>query len=339
MNDYEFLCASFIRKNAPNEFLRKAAQANLATVELNDSFAGDFRVIRQIKNMTDRFKPDIMICHDYKANFFGWMAIRNSAIRMIAHFRGYTREDMKVRFYNSINAWLLRRMSKVLAVSEKSGSILQSMGVPEDVIKIVPNAIEDKKLISFNFIRQIPEGKKLIGVCAGRLSHEKGHDILLKAISLVKDKTPQFRIDIYGDGPEEKNLKSMTQKLGIGDYVKFCGFTDNILPVLKESDFMILPSRSEGMPNILLEAWSQKLAVIATTVGGVPEMIKPGRSGLLSPPDNPEALADKLLYGLNNPIKLIEYGQEGYNEVKRKYSYERQGEILRRIYSGETEGK
>ena len=170
VSGYDFTIASFIRKEAANVFLDTAQAAGIPTAEIHDSFTGDFRVVGQIKDLIRERNANILVCHDYKANFFGKLAVRRSSVRQIAHFRGYTWEDNKVKIYNSINAWLLRGMLTVLAVSNKSSRILQDMGVPAEVIKVVPNAIENSKLVQCRY-----------GICAGRLSFEMGQDILVKA--------------------------------------------------------------------------------------------------------------------------------------------------------------
>jgi len=330
--DYNFTVASFVRDNAKNIFLKIAQAEGLPTAEIHDAFAGDFRVIAQIKNLLKQTDADILVTHDYKANFFGYFALKGIKIRQIAHFRGYTWEDRKAKFYNAVNAWMLRKMKTILAVSEKSSRILQEMGVPPEVIKVVPNAIEDHKLVPVEFRREVAPPKNLTGICAGRLSFEKGQDVLVDAVAGIKEYAPEFRIDIYGHGPEEENLKKQIAEKGVAKQIKLCGFVDNILPVLKNADFMILPSRSEGMPNILLEAWSQKLAVISTSVGGVPEMITDGVNGVLAPSEDPKRLGELLLDVLQHPVKLEEYGEAGYRTVREKYSYSVQAEILKDIY-------
>jgi glycosyltransferase involved in cell wall biosynthesis len=333
IKEFDFVCASFVRGNAPSRFLEEARTVGIETAKIHDSFAGDFRVVGQIKKLMAQKKAAILVCHDYKANFFGRMALKNSSVKQIAHFRGYTTEDRKVRLYNFINAMLLRRMSIVLAVSEKSASLLREMGVLAKAIEVVPNAIEAEKLAPADFKRTINARKPIKAVAAGRLSYEKGCDVLLKAIARIRDDAPAFGVDIYGRGPEEKKLKHMARALNVEKVVSFRGFIDNILPVLRESDFLILPSRSEGMPNILLEAWSQKLGVLSTVVGGVPEMIEHEVSGLLAPPNDPETLAEQLLFALDNPGKMIAYGERGYELVRDRYNYHRQAGILKRIYS------
>lgn len=332
MKDHVFTCVSFIRDGARNDFLEIARRSGIDTAELHEAFAGDFRVVGQLRKIVDECRADIVVCHDYKANFFGLRALKHGSVRQVAHFRGVTTEDRKVKLYNFINKHLLRRIPLVLTVSERSGKFLQELGVPSANIRVVPNAIENAKLVPPEYNKQVPENRPVRIVAAGRLSMEKGYDVLLHAVANVHQTVPPFTIAIYGHGPEEGRLKRMTEELGITHCIEFRGFVDAILPILQESDWLILPSRSEGMPNILLEAWSQKLGALCTAVGGVPEMIEHRVSGLLSPPENPNVLGDQMRYALEHPRRMIEFGQRGYELVRDRYNYDKQGDMLREIY-------
>ncbi len=337
--EFRFTCASFTRDEGPNRFLDEAAKLGLETARIRDKFAGDFRVVGQLRRLMDEKKADLLITQDYKANFFGRLAVRGRTTRQIAHFRGYTLVDKKDKFYNIINAWTMRRIKVLLTVSEKSKTILTSMGVPAPRIVVVPNAIEDEKLLSPEFRRVIPSDRPLRAVCAGRLSYEKGYDILLRALFLIKDNNPGITVEIYGEGKEETALKRLTDNLDLTGMVKFCGFADNILPILKESDLLILPSRSEGMPNILLEAWSQKIGAVATAVGGVPEMMKGNQGGWLSPPEDPDKLAENIRAAVKDKTHLAAAGENGYQLVKQRYCYKTQAEMLLTLYREIAAGK
>ncbi len=330
--DVNFVCASFVRGDGENTFLQRAQEAGLKTARIQDAFAGDFRVVGQIRRLVSEHRADILVCHDYKANFFGRLALKGTSVRQISHFRGKTDEDFKVRLYNFINSRLLRKVSTVLAVSEKSASFLRQLGVPASVIHVVPNAIEDAKLVAPDFRKKAQEDRPRRIIAAGRMSYEKGYDVLLDAVALVKEKAPPFIVQIYGFGPEQQNLQNQARRLGITDSIVFEGFADNMLPLFKESDFLVLPSRSEGMPNVILESWSQKLGVVSTTVGGVPEMIEHQVSGLLAAPEKPELLAEQVLYALTHPCDTIKYGEAGYELVRSKYCYAKQAELLGKIY-------
>ena len=170
-------------------------------------------------------------------------------------------------------------------------------------------------------------------VAAGRLSYEKGHDILIKAVQIAKNLTPEFYVDIFGLGPEMESLKKLSRQLGVDHLIHLRGFVDDIKPIFREADLMVLPSRSEGMPYVILEAWSQKLAVLSTAVGGVPQMIEDGHNGFIVPPEDTEVFAQKLTEILRNPNKLIEVGQRGFDTAQSRYNFESQAKLLERVYA------
>lgn len=332
--DFDFLCAAFQRGSAADPFVSAAQAAELSVSVIKDSFPGDFRATKSLRHVLDEFDADILVSHDYKANIYGRCAIGGTRIKQIAHFRGYTTEDTKVRLYNRINTWFLQRAETILTVSEGSKRVLIDLGVQPQNIHVVPNAIEDHKFVPREYRKQVRESGPIRVVCAGRLSHEKGYDVLLRAIALLKNVVPVFKVDVYGHGPEERSLRTMIADFDLQASVELRGFVDDILPVLRASDLLVLPSRSEGMPNILLEAWSQKLGVVATAVGGVPEMLTDGENGLLSEPDRPRELAAKLKEALLDTHRNVMYGEAGYRLTRQRYGYDRQATVLTEIYRG-----
>ena len=291
------------------------------------------RLIRVVR----RHDIDLLVSHDYKANLFGYLAARRCRVAQIAHFRGRTAEDTKVKLYNYIDWKTLRRIPLILVVSAPSKELLVKHDIPAERIEVVFNAIECRPL------EEVPAkgrpGRPLQVVAAGRLSREKGHDVLLRAVAGIKDDAPPFEVSLYGHGPEEVNIRRMIAELGLQSVVRLCGFVDDIKPVFREADLMVLPSRSEGMPNVILEAWSQGLGVLSTAVGGVPDMIVDSDSGLLASPDDPVALGEKLLAALADPGRLQQFGERGYEIVREQYNYERQAELLTSIYGRYLESR
>lgn len=330
MTDCRFVCASFVRKNAQSEFLSRAEKAGIATARISERFPGDWGTVGQIRELIRRHEAKLIVCHDYKANFFGHFAVRGTSATRIAHFRGETREDIKVRIYNWIHKVMLKRARLVLTVSEKTGRILTAMGVPKEKIRVVFNAIEDEKLVDSEFERSPAANRPMSIVAAGRLSHEKGYDVLVEALARLGG--AHYTMDIYGHGPEEARLRQQIQRYDLADKVHVMGFVDDVLPVLRQADLMVLPSRSEGMPNILLEAWSQKLGTVCASVGGVPEMMEHGVQGLLVAPEEPDKLAEALDTALSHPEQVVAWGQAGYGRVRKAYTYRGQAELLGGIY-------
>lgn len=340
MPQFDFTYISFVRGGAQNCLIEKAESLGLKTAKLSEIAAGDIRLIAQLRRLVREREIDLIVSHDYKSRVVGHIALRFGSAAHIGHFRGITLEDPKVRAYNWIDRVVMRRMKKILTVSRKSASLLEQWGVPPGSIEVIPNAIETDKLLPESYQPDAAVNRRIRIVAAGRLSYEKGYDVLLGAISLlVSQGDTNFQLAIYGHGPEEARLRKQTEQRELHEYVFYAGFVDDIMPVFKAADFLVLPSRSEGMPNVILEAWSQKLAVVSTAVGGVPEMIEHGISGLLAEPDSPDKLAEQLSRAISNRGEMIRFGEAGYNLVRHRYSFEKQAELLRRIYEDEVIGR
>lgn len=332
ISELDFVCASYVRGEGDNRFLEECQNNNVPTAVLRESFAGDFRVVGQIQKLINSCGVSLLVTHDYKSNFYGYFAARREKIPQVAYFHGVTSEDAKVGIYNRIDRFMLHRMSKVIAVSSMTSNFLQSRGLPKSKIEVVPNAIDSTSLRTDCPSRSA--SNKICKVIAiGRFSYEKGFDILLEAVARIMSEAPPFELLLYGLGPEEKRLREQVERLGLSNTVRFCGFVDSVLPALATSDFMVMSSRSEGMPVAILEAWSQRIGVLATSVGGIPEMIESGRSGLLVPSEDIGELSAKLLWSLNNRDRMYRFGQVGYDLVRERYTFEVQAEQLGLIYS------
>lgn len=329
--EFDFLCASFVSPKTPNRFLEECEIAGIETAAIEDSFPGDIRMIGRVRRLILEKGIDLVVTHDYKAGFYAFFARRKLDVRQIAYFHGVTSEDRKVRLYNAVDRQVLKRLKQVIAVSQKTRVLLIDLDIPQENITVVPNAIDDASLIEENQFEVRPEGPARI-IAAGRFSHEKGFDLLLQALRKLKDTTPAFKVDLYGVGPEEEKLKQMVRELSLEDTVFFRGFVDSLLPAMRKADFLVMPSRSEGMPVTVLEAWSQRLGLVATTVGGVPEIVTDGVNGLLVPPEDVDALAAGISHAVSNLPEMQQYGSAGFDLVREKYTYSRQAELLRRIY-------
>ena len=163
---------------------------------------------------------------------------------------------------------------------------------------VVPNAEAVE-----NVRRKHGIGEELVVLCAGRLSTEKGQADLLEAVALIAKMPdiPRFRLLLAGDGVERQHLEQLSARLGIQEKVIFAGHASDMRPYYAMASMLVLPSHSEGSPNVVLEALAAGLAVAATTVGGVPEILEEGRTGLMVPPRNSAALAEVTARLLRDP--------------------------------------
>ena len=141
-------------------------------------------------------------------------------------------------------------------------------------------------------------GAPLVGV-VGRLSSEKGVDVFLDALALLRDRGRAVHALVAGDGPDRDALKQQAERLGLADAVHFVGPVADVAALYPALDAVVLPSRSEGLPNVLLEALSADRPVVATRVGAVPEVLTDAAAGVVVPPGDAPALADAIAAALS----------------------------------------
>jgi glycosyltransferase involved in cell wall biosynthesis len=228
-----------------------------------------------------------------------------------------------LRIYNILDLFSLRFCNKIIAVSEGIRDDLIKHGIRPSKIVAIQNAVE-KGFDPMRLAETRLEKRKALGVSdgeyvagyVGRLSAEKGVQYLIEAASILKGKGAQFRMLIIGDGPKRKELENLTVEKGLAREHMFVGFQNDIenwLPVL---DVFVLPSLTEGTPMALLEAMAIGLPVIASDVGGVPELVENGVSGFLIPPGDSAALAEKLSTLCRNRSVRETLGQAAINATK-----------------------
>jgi glycosyltransferase involved in cell wall biosynthesis len=342
LNSDHFLgqIASYLEYGGANELLDKAQKEGLIVHGIPMEGPLDFRAQFRLHNLISREKVDLLCVHGYKACVMGWWARRNLKVPVIAFSRGYTSENLKIAFYNWLERKAIGRLDGIIAVSEGQRKRLESLGIFGGKSWVVHNAIsvnsavpepsaELRKKVFQNL--GIPEDSKLV-VTAGRLSPEKGHKYFVEAISKLGKTKDTIRFVFCGEGMCQKDLETESRKLHIHERCVFAGFRrdlDEIFPVM---DLFVLPSLTEGLPNVLLEAYACAKPVVATNVGGVPEVVENGVSGLLVPPKRPDLLAEAIQRLLGSPHLMKTMGKAGHEKVKNEFSFEIQTGLLEKIY-------
>jgi glycosyltransferase involved in cell wall biosynthesis len=161
---------------------------------------------------------------------------------------------------------------------------------------------------------------KAVMSCIARLVEEKGLEILIHALGRVRSQWgDSFCCRIIGDGPVRPKLENLAHHLGLDRQITFTGWQDNIFSYMAESRFLVLPSFSEGLGLVILEGWLLARPTIGSNVGGISELIKDHYNGLLTPPGNPEALAQSIIYLLERPQLVKQLGQAGQKEVLQNH--------------------
>lgn len=334
MSDVDSVAASFVRSGVTNQFLVEVERAGLRGTEIKEDRKFDRRLPGRLKALIRELSVDLMVTHEYKSSVYGYLARRRLGVPQICYFHGWTSEDARVKVYNALDRMVLRRADRIVTVSRASADRLVRHGVAHSKIEVVYNAID------VDPVEQAPERtpneRTVIGVI-GRLSQEKGIHVLLDALARVRQENRSFTVRLIGSGPEEARLKSMADRLALNDCVTFEGFRNDLGKVYPQLDFLVLPSLSEGHPVVILEAWKHGVGVLATRAGGIPEVIRHEETGLLTEVNRSDSLAETIARALDDIPLMNKFGRAGFNELRNRFSYPKQAELLSAIYRATIE--
>lgn len=319
---------TYQRGAVESEFVMAAKAAGMPVVLLPESGPLDLRVVGRLRTALTQLNPDIIQSHNIKSHLFVRLTGLRKSYPWIAFNHGYTAVDLKDRVYNYADRLSLPGAYRVVAVCGPFAERLVARGVDRKRIRIQHNSVKP-------FVSPEPEaveslrrrhgiGKELVVLCAGRLSTEKGQADLLEAVALMPQiaDVPPFRLLLAGDGVERTHLEQFSARLGIQEKVIFAGHVSDMRPYYAMASMLALPSHSEGSPNVVLEALAAGLAVAATTVGGVPEILEQGRTGLLVPQRNPAALGEAIAQLLRDTDLRRRLGSAGQERVMQSFTPE-----------------
>ncbi|MEA3407267.1 MAG: glycosyltransferase [Chloroflexota bacterium] len=230
----------------------------------------------------------------------------------------------------TINRWIRPLCDAVVAVSKDVYQAeVQRSGIDPKKVTMIPNGVQLREFSNFDPAAaeklrdawSIQPETAIIGT-VGRFVTPKGHIYLLDALASLRNQMPDIRALIIGDGPLRSSIETSVKALGLAEIVILTGTRHDIPELLSLLDLFVLPSLWEGLPIAILEAMAAGLPVVATRVGGVPEVVVDGETGLLVPPGDPDALAQAILRLLRDPDLRHRMGQAGRARVAEHFSVE-----------------
>ncbi len=274
----------------------------------------------------------IVHAHSPHAHALGILAVKLAGNCKIVLSR---RVDFHIK-KNMLSRMKYLNVDRIIAVSKRVGDILIADGLAKERIDIVPDGVDTERF-------QKVEGDHLIfelgfhrdKLCIGNISAftwEKGHRTFLEAARIVADEFPEAVFLIVGEGPLRREIETLVKKLDLEVNVRLLGFRQDIPEILSILNLFVLSSSWEGLGTSLLDAFASRVPVVATNVGGIPEIVKDKVNGILVPPGNPGALAGAIISLLKNRELASRMGEEGFRLVKEKFSVERMVEETRKIY-------
>jgi glycosyltransferase involved in cell wall biosynthesis len=284
-----------------------------------------------------RLGAQMLCCHGYKANLLGRIACRRLGIAAVAVARGWTGESLKVRFYEMLDRIHLRFMDHVVCVSEAQATKVRRLGVPSKRVSVIANAVDLDRfadpdpLYRNKLLRAFRQPVAAIVGAAGRLSPEKGFDVFVKAASIVHRTDPKVGFVLFGTGPCKDRLAEQIKTLGLSGSFAMNGFRPDLDRFVPFFDLLVLPSHTEGLPNVVLEGLAAGVPVVATAVGGTPEIITDESNGYLVPRGSPDALAAKIVAALASPERLREVSARGRETVSKRFTFSEQARQYQRL--------
>lgn len=328
--DTEIRIVVFARPGRPSRPYQSFLEAEgISHVVITERSSFDFGAIRQVAAEIDRFRPDIVQTHGYKPSSVAFALRRlGRRFRWIAFYHGSTTENLKVRAYHVLDQFLMRTADVIIVMSQAHAVPLTKRGRS---VRLIHNAV------LFPIEHQ---GSSAIGtestdfaprfLVVGRLSSEKGVDILLNACALMKTANQRFHLDIVGDGPDRVSLVSLAERLSLTENVTFHGHQADPRPHYRRADVLVIPSRSEGLPNVLLEAIAHDLPVVSTAVGAVPEVLVDLKVGILCEVGDAAGLASAMTTASSARYRAD--GKSGRALVLEEFSLGRRCERLATLY-------
>jgi len=292
---------------------------------------GLFKLVRLLR----REKIDILHTHLFHVNLLGRIAGRLAGVPVIiSHQHGVERNRSKVR--SLLDRLTSRYADLVISTCEVvKETLIKRDKISPGKIRIIYNGVETPNVnVESSSVRRdlgIALDAPVIGVVAN-LRPMKGYDTFLKAARMILDEVENARFLIVGGGPLEDELKALAFKLGIWPQTIFTGFRDDVPNLLATMDVFVLPSLWEGVPMALLEAMAMAKPVVATEVGGIPEIVIDGVTGLLVPPRDPDALAEAIIALLQDRERAEAMGQAGRERVEKYFTVERMVQKTEALY-------
>ncbi|MEW6234422.1 MAG: glycosyltransferase family 4 protein [Candidatus Omnitrophota bacterium] len=312
----------------------------------------DILTLWKLYRLIRRERPDIVHTHTAKAGTVGRLAALLAGTPIIVHtFHGHVLHGYfgkaKTAFFRTVERFLARCSSAVIAVSESCRNDLIHYGIGgEDRVIAIPLGLElerfrrDPEPHRSEVRRElgIPLGAFAVGMIA-RMVPIKRHEDLFHAIPNVLEKFPDAYFVNVGDGELKPQLVALAQQLGIANRCLFPGFREDQERIYAAMDLTVLTSANEGLPVAVIESLSSGTPVVATRVGGVPELVRDGETGYIVEPGNPDSIAEGLLKAIADPAKTAAMGRLAQEETIRKYSIQRLIRDIEEFYGKLLQGK
>jgi glycosyltransferase involved in cell wall biosynthesis len=323
-----YACLFVVQPDSPLH--KKAMGAGLAVFPLRMRSELDLRAIVRLGRVMSRRHCLLVHFHDAHAVSIGSSAasLAKVPLRVISR-----RVDFPIRSARKYK----KKIDSIIAISDGVKKVLVDGGVPAKLIEVIPSGIDFAPYAQArhsDYLRRefhFAPDDYLVGIVA-QLEDHKGHTYLIQATKILKQHAPKIKVIVVGSGSLQMELDRQARDLAVDDIVYFLGFREDVPQILSSLDLFVLSSHLEGLGSSLLDAMACRLPVVATMVGGIPEVVIHRETGLLVPPRDPEALAEAILKLYLDRTFAFRLGEKGYEVVHQKFSAEAMADRVIALY-------
>lgn len=283
-------------------------------------------MVRDVRDRLLAERPDVIHTHGYKGDFIGLLGGKLAKIPIVGEVSGwlFPKRDLQIRFYEWLDVQTLKRMDRVVVLSDHYRRLAQRMGMG-DRVRLVPSGVDIAGLrarankVDLRAKLGIAPATPVVGMLS-RLSLEKGVDLFVEAMAYVARRLPEAIGVVFGTGPEEARLKEQAHRLGLDGRLLWAGYCAEAMDALLSLDVVALTSRFEALPQTLMEAMVMKRPAVVTPVGGCPELVLDGETGLVTPNHDPERIAGAFCHLLGAPELARQMGERGAARIEENYT-------------------
>lgn len=285
----------------------------------------DMRTVAALVAQIDACHADVLHVHDYKSAFYAWLATRRRPqVRLVATLHGWVEASQALRLYNTLEIALLRRFDALVVVAETQIDRLLRAGVQRARIRQIDNGIampdiDEAPSPALRTELGLDGASPVFGAVA-RLSPEKNLSLLVDSFAAVAAADRAAMLLVVGDGPDREALETQVVQRGLQARVRFAGNRTDMARIYPLIDCLVLPSLSEGMPLVVLEAMARAIPVIASSVGEIPRLLARTQHGRLVPPGDEAALRAAMLAVMAQPDGMDKHGEAFVREHHSDYA-------------------
>jgi L-malate glycosyltransferase len=318
------------------QWLSRVAESAASIVEFPISAFARPDTLRQLSRFAGwcrRERIAIVQTCDFYSNVFGLPGALLGGVKVRIGSRRELNPDKTVTQIR-LQRLAYRAATRIVANSPAGAEILATEGIRGARVSVIPNGLEASA-----YLEPRRKGPVSRVITVANLRPEKSHETLIAAAALLAPSCPDLRYVIVGDGSRRAELEALARVKGVDRIVEFLGHREDVPELLAGADVFVLPSRSEAFPNGAIEAMAAGLPVIASAVGGIVDLIEPGRTGMLVPPSDAEALAAALRTLRADPARAQTIGAAARCEALARYSFDRMLRAFEDLYETELQAR